>query len=366
MKTVRRKPTPLELRPQCVRCRAGMLRNRDAWFCPNCPATRARMCVVANERRGWQTLKSKRPVWERPCCLKCRRQMCRHTDGFICVDCRITVKERVVPKLDPANPYCLRCRVQMCKANQTPERKAFQCRGCWVTVPARSTYFGRISVLPWCLACKQGMRRHRAKEKKNDRKVDAFYCKWCKFYVAAQTTKIGLRSTFPCCLRCAFQMVAVSTSFKCEACGVFCVRQSTRYGRLRPEDFPAENPWCVPHKFPLRENVLSGKRMFGCDQCGFLIAARATRYRQKPEGWRLRRLLSLIDRHLPPTLPLDLREEASQALICDLLSGDLKQKNMNVLTARRYVRRAHVTRYADVSLDAILPSGSRLADLMAG
>jgi hypothetical protein len=313
-----------------------------------------------------------KPLETRPCCVKCRRQMSRNRDTFRCLNCpRWGCKAHSSTKLDASNPYCLKCRVQMCKSNPNPEHKAFQCRGCWTTVAAASTYFGRVSVLPWCLECKQRMQRESAKEKKNDRKVDAFYCGRCKFHVAAQTEEIGRRSAYPCCVRCRVPMAPRGTThgrrvFGCDLCNTYCVQRSTSYGRLRAEDFPADNPWCVADKFPLRETVLSGKQMFVCDRCGFLIAARATRYHQRPEGWKLRWILSLIDRHLPPRLPQDVREEASQALICDLLSGDLKQKNLNALTARRYVRCAHATRYADLSLDVVLPGGSRRIDLLVG
>lgn len=313
-----------------------------------------------------------KPLETRPCCVKCRRQMSRNRDSFRCLNCpRWCCKARSSTKLDASNPYCLKCRVQMCKSNPNPEHKAFQCRGCWTTVAAKSTYYGRVSALPWCLECKQRMQRQSAKEKKNDRKVDAFYCGRCKFHVAAQTDKIGRRSAHPYCARCRVPMAARGTShgrcvFGCVLCNTYCVQRSTSYGRLRAEDFPPENPWCLLHHFPMRATRLKADEAFACDKCGCLISARVVRYVQRPEGWKLQRLLSLVGRHLPPGLPTDLREEASQALLCDLLSGDLKHKHLDAVTARRYINRARVSRYADVRFDAILPGGGRFVDLFAG
>jgi len=73
----------------------------------------------------------------------------------------------------------------------------------------------------------------------------------------------------------------------------------------------------------------------------------------------------IVESRLPSGLDADVREEARFALLHDLITKQLKLANLDT-ALRRYIRDAHVSRYGDVRLDAILPSGARRIDLMAG
>jgi hypothetical protein len=275
------KPNPskdkaLEVRPCCVRCRRVMCRNRKQWFCLRCPNSFVRSHSLANNRRGQQTRRSSKPVEERPCCVKCRRQMCRHTTGFICVDCRVTVKANLVSRLNSNNPYCLKCKVQTCSAS-TPSQKRFQCRVCKMSVSAQSTYHGQLSALPWCIYCRRMMQRTRG------------------------TTLPGGGHT---------------GGFKCLHCRAYTL----------------ENPM---------------------------------RYRPRP-SWRAARIMQLVESSLPAGLDPDVHQEARSALLCDLLAGALKQRSLNRKTVSSYMRKARVTNYSNIPLDAVLPSGIRRIDLLVG
>jgi len=76
--------------------------------------------------------------------------------------------------------------------------------------------------------------------------------------------------------------------------------------------------------------------------------------------------MKITESVLPPGLDPEVRQEARAALLCALLAGELKPSKLDTATVRRYVSAAQGTSYADVRLDRILPSGSRLVDLMAG
>jgi hypothetical protein len=276
MKPVPSKDKPLEARPYCIRCRRVMCRNRKQWFCTRCPKSFVQSHSVANSRRGIQTRKSNKPIEERPCCVRCRRQMCRHTTGFICVDCRVTIKAHLVNKLNSDNPYCLKCKVQTCSASR-PTQKRFQCHVCKMSVSAQSTYHGQLSVLPWCIYCRRMMQRASGTALAGGGDIGAFRCGRCRAYTL-------------------------------------------------------ENP---------------------------------VRYRPRP-SWRAARIMRLVESYLPTWLDIETHQEARAALLCAILTGELKQSSLSPAMVRRYVSRARVTRYSDVALDAVLPSGSRRIDFLVG
>jgi hypothetical protein len=62
---------------------------------------------------------------------------------------------------------------------------------------------------------------------------------------------------------------------------------------------------------------------------------------------------------LPDYLNYDERQETRAAILCDLLSGKLKQNRLDAKAVRRYVRLSRVSNFDELRLDAPLPDGKR-------
>jgi hypothetical protein len=171
-----------------------MMRNDDRWFCRRCPKTYAKAHSVAASSYGRQNKRGL--AWVRPCCVKCRRQMARNRDSWRCLDCpRWCAKMHSVSRLAASNPYCLRCRVQTCSASLS-NRKRFMCLVCKMSVSATSTYYGRVSVLPWCIHCRKTMARAQGTALPGGGHTGGFRCGRCDAYTLEKPSAYKPRTSW--------------------------------------------------------------------------------------------------------------------------------------------------------------------------
>ncbi len=180
------------------------------------------------------------------------------------------------------------------------------------------------------------------------------------------------RESRPCCINCRKPMRAMNDAkkitrrrrrtyarFKCNSCNVSTPARSTHYGRL------SAHPFCVGCRRVMRRangNKLPGGKYSGawlCCQCRAYTLQRATRYRPQPSQ-RAERILKVVACiALPDYLNYDERQETRAAILCDLLSGKLKQNRLDAKAVRRYVRLSRVSNFDELRLDAPLPDGKR-------
>lgn len=253
-----------------------------------------------------------------PCCVKCHSSMSRNRKSWFCRKCPKTYVEahfvassRRQATYTAVRPCCIRCRCQMQK-----KAEFYLCVDCRVSMLAHAV--PRLcSSNPYCLSCRRQMCSSGTAGNKG------FQCSGCLMGVQAHITSYGRLSVLPWCL--------------------YCRRRMQRYHGAR-EGFAAS---------------------FMCPNCRMSTREYLVRYRPVPPQRPLR-LMKIAESVLPSGLDPEVRQEARAALLCDLLAGEVKPSKLDPATVRRYVRAAQVTNYADVRLDAVLPSGSRLVDLMAG
>jgi hypothetical protein len=265
------------------------------------------------------------PAGERPCCVKCRGSMCRNHNRWFCRACPKTfVKIHHVV----TSPY------------------------------GRQNKRGLAWVRPCCIKCHRQMARNR----------DSYRCLDCPRWGAKMHSVSRLVASNPYCLRCRVQTCSASLAnqkrFQCHVCKMSVSANSTYHGRV------STLPWCIYCRKMMhraRGTALAGgghTGAFRCRNCQGYTLENAIAYRPRP-SWRVPRLVRIIESRLPSGLDADVREEARSALLHDLITKRLKLVNLDA-ALRRYIRDAHVSRYGDVRLDAIMPSGLRRVDLMAG
>jgi hypothetical protein len=173
----------------------------------------------------------------------------------------------------------------------------------------------------------------------------------------------------PYCLRCRVQTCSASLStqkrFQCHLCKMSVSANSTYHGRV------SLLPWCIHCRKTMaraRGTALRGggdTGGFRCRRCLAYTLENPTAYKPR-ESWRVPRLIRIVESRLPSWLYSDAWKEARSALLCDLITQQLRVKDLDATAVRRYVRAAQVSRYGDLSLDAIMLSGIRRIDLVAG
>jgi hypothetical protein len=213
---------------------------------------------------------------------------------------------------------------------------------------------------PCCIKCHNQMSRNKG----------AFRCRSCTRCTTVAHKISRVVSTNPCCVRCKRQMCFSNPTprkraFQCTNCLTTVAAHSTFHGNI------SALPWCIYCRRMMHRaygSLLPGggdTGAFKCGHCRAYTLEHPLRYKPRP-SWRAARIMRLVERSMPDGLDMEVYQEARAALLCDLLAGELKQKSLDSVTVRRYVSRARVTQYMDVSLDAVLPSGNRRVDLLVG
>ncbi len=217
-----------------------------------------------------------------------------------------------------------------------------------------------LEVRPCCIKCRKQMSRNR----------DTFRCRSCPRWGCKAHSISRVNSSNPYCLHCRQQMCYARPSpdklvFQCTKCRRTVTARSTYHGRL------STLPFCIHCRrmmYRTRGTALPGGSDTGgfrCGNCKAYTLENPVRYKPRP-SWRAARIMRLVDDVLPNHLDVETRQELRAALLCDLLSGKIKQSWLGAKTVRRYMSNARVSSYADVRLDAVLPSGNRLIDLFVG
>lgn len=173
------------------------------------------------------------------------------------------------------------------------------------------------------------------------------YCIGCRRAMSFKSKRSGGRSTFRCG-RC-----------KSNVTGGFSKPLTNE-----------RRPCCIQCKRFMCSNGMSheGKECFICIPCGVSVVSHYSGHRRKSHSTG-ERLIEIATRALPTRLPAEIKEEARQAIVLDLLTKKIKPDALkDSQLVKRYVRDAWglQDRYRFRSLDEPLKDGDcTLGELIA-
>ena len=273
----------------------------------------------------------------RPCCMLCRRPMTQ-TGGhgrrsWACKGCKTCTRQRTSgefkrhtkkKRVDVPARLCKKCGRQMwvgslrkngghnyrcghCAKLRTPEAKAADRRACQRQNPC-------------CVTCQRMMHKARGRLGRL-----IFECVTCNFTVSHRPTPRALPPVW--CLQCRRQMCGRKL-LACWGCGVTCM--------------------------PI---VSAGKRRDGWRRGKATLAEN-----------RVRRLIETIDSLIPPYTLAHVREEARQAIVTDVLMGELRAAELTPKLVKGYVREGLGLSWHPgfISLDHLIGENLRLGDVLPG
>lgn len=262
------------------------------------------------------------------------------------------------------------------------------------------TQTGSRKRLSWmCKGCNTCTRQRTSGEFKRGTKrrrddVPARYCKKCghRMWVGGPRKNGGFNYTCGHCAklrtpqaRAGERRARERQNPHCVACRTMMHKGRGRHGRLifecvtcrftvhrRPTPLALPPACCASCRLPM-----SGRKHLSCWRCGTKLMCRVSagtrreglrRGRATLAEKRMRSLLEAIRGLIPEHTPAEVREEAQQSIVMDVLAGVIRGEELTPQVVRGYVRSGFGLSWHPgfISLDHLVGENLRLGDVLPG